>query len=60
MGLHKLVQVKPHLFVTSSQMWKYSKADNPTVLILVPTRELVVQVTEILENLTENMTAQKL
>ena len=39
-------------------MWKYSKADNPTVLVLVPTRELVVQVTEILENLTENMTAR--
>ncbi len=40
------------------KMWKYSKADNPTVLVLVPTRELVVQVTEILENLTENMTAR--
>ncbi len=40
-------------------MWKYSKADNPTVLVLVPTRELVVQVTEILENLTENMTARR-
>lgn len=39
-------------------MWKYSKADNPTVLVLVPTREFVVQVTEILENLTENMTAR--
>ncbi|HFK5565811.1 TPA: DEAD/DEAH box helicase [Elizabethkingia anophelis] len=40
------------------KMWKYSKADNPTVLVLVPTRELVVQVTEILEYLTENMTAR--
>lgn len=38
--------------------WKYSKSGNPTVLILVPTRELVVQVTEILEKLTENITAR--
>lgn len=40
------------------KMWKYSKAGNATVLILVPTRELVVQVTDILQNLTENMTAR--
>jgi ATP-dependent RNA helicase RhlE len=39
-------------------MWKYSKVGNPTVLVLVPTRELVVQVTEILENLTKAMTAR--
>ena len=32
--------------------WAYNKTGNPTVLILVPTRELVVQVTQILENLT--------
>ena len=38
--------------------WKYSKTGNPTVLVLVPTRELVVQVTEILEKLTENITAR--
>ncbi|KMQ71184.1 DEAD/DEAH box helicase [Chryseobacterium koreense] len=38
--------------------WKYSKSGNPTVLILVPTRELVVQVAEILENLTQNLTAR--
>lgn len=42
------------------KMWKYAKSGVPTVLILVPTRELVVQVTEILENLTENMTARVL
>ncbi|WP_297983260.1 DEAD/DEAH box helicase [uncultured Chryseobacterium sp.] len=38
--------------------WKYSKSGNPTVLVLVPTRELVVQVTEILETLTQNITAR--
>lgn len=40
------------------KQWKYNKAGNPTVLVLVPTRELVVQVTEILEKLTENLTAR--
>ena len=40
------------------KMWKYNKSGNPTVLILVPTRELVVQVTGILENLTQNITAR--
>lgn len=40
------------------KMWKYNKNGNPTVLVLVPTRELVVQVTEILEKLTENITAR--
>ncbi len=39
-------------------LWKYNKSGNPTVLVLVPTRELVVQVTEILEKLTENLTAR--
>ena len=38
--------------------WKYNKSGNPTVLILVPTRELVVQVAEILENLTQNLSAR--
>lgn len=40
------------------KMWKYNKSGNPTVLVLVPTRELVVQVTEILEKLTHNLTAR--
>ncbi|WOC50831.1 DEAD/DEAH box helicase [Bergeyella porcorum] len=40
------------------KMWKYNKNNNPTVLVLVPTRELVVQVTEILEQLTQNLTAR--
>jgi len=38
--------------------WKYNKTGNPTVVVLVPTRELVVQVTEIVEKLTENLTAR--
>src|SRR5690606_38392924 len=40
------------------QMWKYTKTGNPTVLILVPTRELVVQVTGVLESLAVNTTAR--
>ncbi|MBA5246164.1 DEAD/DEAH box helicase [Marnyiella aurantia] len=40
------------------QMWKYNKTGNPTVLILVPTRELVVQVTGVLESLAVNTTAR--
>ncbi|AZI20495.1 DEAD/DEAH box helicase [Chryseobacterium taklimakanense] len=40
------------------KQWKYNKNGNPTVLVLVPTRELVVQVTEILEKLTENITTR--
>ncbi|QCX54316.1 DEAD/DEAH box helicase [Elizabethkingia sp. JS20170427COW] len=42
------------------KMWKYSKSGAPTVLILVPTRELVVQVSEILESLTENLSTRVL
>ncbi|MGZ5284594.1 MAG: DEAD/DEAH box helicase [Kaistella sp.] len=38
--------------------WKYNKNGNPTVVILVPTRELVVQVSEIVKNLTQNITAR--
>lgn len=38
--------------------WKFNKSGNPTVLVLVPTRELVVQVAEILENLTPNLTTR--
>lgn len=40
------------------KLWKYNKSGNPTLLILVPTRELVVQVTEIVENLTQNLSAR--
>lgn len=38
--------------------WSYSKSGNPTVLILVPTRELVVQITEILDRLTQNLSTR--
>lgn len=38
--------------------WKYNKTGNPTVVILVPTRELVVQVTDIVKNLTQNITTR--
>lgn len=38
--------------------WSYSKSGNPTILILTPTRELVVQITEILETLTQNISAR--
>lgn len=38
--------------------WKYNKTGNPTVLILVPTRELVVQVAGIVTHLTQNLTAR--
>lgn len=40
------------------KQWKYNKTGNPTVLVLVPTRELVVQVAGILENLAQNLTAR--
>lgn len=33
--------------------YQFSKTDNPKILILMPTRELVVQVSEVLETLTE-------
>ena len=35
--------------------YKYSASNQPKILILVPTRELVVQVSEVLEKLTEDM-----
>ncbi len=40
--------------------WKYNKNGSPTVLILVPTRELVVQVAEVVQTLTEDMSARVL
>ncbi len=40
--------------------WKYNKNGSPTVLILVPTRELVVQVAEVVEKLTEDMSTRVL
>lgn len=38
--------------------YKYSKSGNPTILILVPTRELVVQVSDFLKALTQYLTTR--
>jgi ATP-dependent RNA helicase RhlE len=37
------------------RLWKFSKSPNPSILIIVPTRELVTQVVEEIEMLTEHM-----
>ncbi|MDL1913154.1 MAG: DEAD/DEAH box helicase [Bergeyella sp.] len=42
----------------SLKSWKYSKTGNPTILVLVPTRELVIQVSEVLLRLTKKLTAR--
>lgn len=38
--------------------WKYTKENSPQILILVPTRELVVQVLEVAKRLTEGTSAK--
>lgn len=40
--------------------YKFSKSDQPKILILVPTRELVVQVAAVMETLTEAMNVRVL
>lgn len=42
------------------KQWKFQKTDSPRVVILVPTRELVVQVVEEVEKLTEFMSVRAL
>ncbi len=42
------------------KQWKFAKTDTPRVVILVPTRELVVQVTEEVEKLTKYMSVRTL
>ena len=42
------------------KQWKFQKTDTPRVVILVPTRELVVQVVEEIEKLTELMSVRSL
>lgn len=40
------------------KQYQFSKSDNPKILIVVPTRELVVQVTEVVEKLTTYMSVR--
>jgi ATP-dependent RNA helicase RhlE len=42
------------------KQWKFQKTETPRVLILVPTRELVVQVVEEIEKLTQYMSVRTL
>lgn len=42
------------------KQWKFAKTDTPRVVILVPTRELVVQVVEEVEKLTKYMSVRTL
>lgn len=42
------------------KQWKFQKTDTPRVVILVPTRELVVQVVEEINKLTEYMSVRSL
>jgi ATP-dependent RNA helicase RhlE len=42
------------------KQWKFQKTDTPRVVILVPTRELVVQVVEEINKLTEYMSVRAL
>lgn len=42
------------------KQWKFSASNSPKVLILVPTRELVVQVVEEIEKLTQYMSVRTL
>ena len=42
------------------KQWKFMKTDTPRVLIIVPTRELVVQVAEEVEKLTKYMSVRTL
>ena len=42
------------------KQWKFAKTDTPRVVILVPTRELVVQVAEEVEKLTKYMSVRVL
>lgn len=42
------------------KQWKFMNTDTPRVLIIVPTRELVVQVAEEVEKLTKYMSVRTL
>ena len=52
--LRKRVREKPSpIFLPLLRMLKYSEQKNPRILIMVPTRELVVQVVEEIEKLAK-------
>jgi len=40
------------------KQWKFAATDAPRVVILVPTRELVVQIVDVIENLTKYMSVR--
>ena len=40
------------------RLWKFSKENAPQMLVLVPTRELVVQVTDAIKSLTPYMSVE--
>lgn len=42
------------------KQWKFVNTDSPRIVILVPTRELVVQIVEVIENLTKYMSVRTL
>lgn len=42
------------------KQWKFIATDTPRLVILVPTRELVVQIVEVIENLTQFMSVRTL
>lgn len=42
------------------KQWKFEKTDTPRIVILVPTRELVVQIAEVIESLTTYMSVRTL
>jgi ATP-dependent RNA helicase RhlE len=42
------------------RQWKFDKNKDPQILIIVPTRELVVQIVEVIESLTQYMSVRTL
>ena len=42
------------------KQWKFVATDTPRLVILVPTRELVVQIVDVIENLTQFMSVRTL
>ena len=42
------------------KQWKFIATDSPRIVILVPTRELVVQIVDVVESLTKYMSVRTL